>query len=150
MALRSRAHDQLVERVVARLPELPQPWSIEDFIDRLGSVRGRPILVWPYAMTSGLTGMWYPDTAVDHIFVTKAATGRYRDAVILHEACHVILKHGIDTCYDANLDIPIRHSNLLEERIAEDFAITVLNVADQRAYLRGRSQLAKSFGARYA
>jgi len=86
------------ERVntLLRHVELPQPWSMNSFIDRLEVHRGRQIDLYPFTWTPdlGSTGAW--DRYDDHDVIAYAAntTAAHQDYNILHEVGHMISNHA--------------------------------------------------------
>jgi hypothetical protein len=87
-----------MERVntLLRNVELPQPWSMNSFIDRLEAYRGRQIDLYPFTWTPdlGSTGAW--ERYDDHDVIAYAAntTAAHQDYNILHEVGHMISSHG--------------------------------------------------------
>lgn len=73
---------------------LPDPWDIDQFLDRLEAHRGRAIDLCPVRWTPGeSSGAWraYPDH--DVIAYSENTSGFHQDAIILHEVGHMVAGH---------------------------------------------------------
>jgi hypothetical protein len=132
----------ITEKLIARLPELPQPWDVETLCRALERSRGRPLTLHPVDLPALPFGMWYADGAGDHIFHRSSAAGYYRDHIILHEICHMLAGHGIapqDLAQEPGSANPAvgghraksKACNNSEEQLAETFASMVLKLAGQ-------------------
>lgn len=86
--------DDGVQRVVHALP-FRRPWSIEGFLGDVGIRLGRLITVetLPDGVDREITGLWVPTATRDVIYVSRRATGRYREHIICHEVAHILLAH---------------------------------------------------------
>ncbi|GAA1217960.1 hypothetical protein GCM10009665_04810 [Kitasatospora nipponensis] len=81
--------------LMAKLPDLPRPWGIEELCDALAQQRGRPLTVHPVDLPGLPFGLWYDDGVGDRVLYRSSATGYYRDHIILHEICHLLAGHGV-------------------------------------------------------
>ena len=84
----------LAIRLVALLPDLPQPWDIDVMCRDLARARGRRLTVQPANLPALPSGVWFDDGTCDRIIYRTLATGYYRDHIILHEICHMLAGHG--------------------------------------------------------
>jgi len=128
--------------LVAYLPPIPQPWSVDELCRRLAEQRGRVMLVHSLELPSLPFGLWYDDGKRDHIIYRAELTGYHRDHVILHEICHMLARHNTlasssdagssngDTFELLEQVARNRHSDSQEE-LAEIFASMVLKLACQ-------------------
>ncbi|GHF36002.1 hypothetical protein GCM10010218_16820 [Streptomyces mashuensis] len=117
-------------RLVALLPELPQPWDITVLCEALGRMRGRPVKLHSADLPALPFGMWYDDGRSDHIIHRSSATGYYRDHIVLHEICHMLAGHGTalrDVAAEARAKG--KACNDAEEELAETFSSMVLKAA---------------------
>jgi len=127
----------LAAKLVAHLPDLPQPWAIEALCAELESARGRPLTLHPADLPALPFGMWYDDGARDYIVYRSSATGYYRDHIILHEICHLLAGHGVppqDLGGEATVVVRGQRAKSkafsnAEEELAETFASMVLRMA---------------------
>jgi hypothetical protein len=73
--------------------ELPAPFTIEAFCERLGVCLGRQIVLCPvnttFATRSGACGLWLRIQGVDLFFYERATSPYHKDHVLAHEAAHV-------------------------------------------------------------
>ena len=133
----------LAAKLVARLPDLPRPWTIEALCGELEHIRGRPLMLHPADLPALPFGMWYDDGTRDYIVYRSSATGYYRDHIVLHEICHMLAGHGVppqDLAGESgSAPVALRgrrakskaFSNA-EEELAETFAAMVLRTAGHR------------------
>ncbi|OJF14435.1 hypothetical protein [Couchioplanes caeruleus] len=130
-------------RLVARLPELPEPWHIEVLCRDVARLRGRPLTVHGVSLRGLPSGLWYDDGVSDRIIHRASATGYYRDHIILHELCHILAGHGVPrpkVVAEMTRTGPAgraeqtraRLCDSIEEEVAETFATMVLRAAGQR------------------
>lgn len=95
----SRGHRQLA-RVLANIePLLPVPWSIDVFVERLATSRGRAIVLVPWdfpASEQEPSGLWIPTRKADYVFYAKSASPSRREQIIGHELGHLLLDHVPD------------------------------------------------------
>ncbi|MEV4641733.1 hypothetical protein AB0J80_30755 [Actinoplanes sp. NPDC049548] len=117
-------------RLVARLPELPQPWDVDALCRELARTRGRPLTVHAVSLRGLPSGLWYADGTHDRIIHRASATGYYRDHIVLHEICHLLAGHGRQRTGEQD---SARICDSVEEEIAETFASMVLKAAGQLA-----------------
>jgi hypothetical protein len=132
----------VTKKLIAQLPDLPQPWDVEMLCRALERTRGRPLTLHPVDLPALPFGMWYDDGAVDHIFYRSSATGYYRDHIILHEICHMLAGHGRarrDLATEPGSANPVvggprakrNACSNTEEELAEAFSSMVLKIAGQ-------------------
>ncbi|MFI5497222.1 hypothetical protein [Actinoplanes sp. NPDC051859] len=119
-------------RLVARLPDLPEPWDIEALCRDTARLRGRPLTVHAVNLRGLPSGLWYDDGVSDRIIHRAGATGYYRDHIILHELCHILAGHGVPRRPDQGSASRARVCDSIEEEVAETFAAMVLRAAGQR------------------
>ncbi|WP_030992951.1 hypothetical protein [Streptomyces sp. NRRL S-1813] len=128
----------IAKKLVLRLPDLPQPWDVEELCRALERSRRRSLTLYPVDIPAMPSGFWYGDGESDHIFYGSSVSGYYRDHIILHEICHMLAGHGV-----APRDLAAAHSagpfvrgqgqvlkcHNTEEEIAETFSAMVLKRA---------------------
>ncbi|MFB4193374.1 hypothetical protein [Streptomyces carpaticus] len=76
--------------------EIPTPFNIGDFCDRISEQRGRPLHLHSVPGISGSgapCGVWIATEASDHIFHEAATSPLHRDHIVLHEVSHMLLNH---------------------------------------------------------
>lgn len=82
------------EAFVALVPLIPEPWSVDELVQRIAAKRGRPIAIVPLPLTpQQASGYWLAEHDRDVLVVPESATGERRDAIIGHELAHVLLSH---------------------------------------------------------
>ena len=100
------------------LPEIPRPWDVGEFTDRVARQRGRPIELIPRTMShyaSVATGLWVRRPEMDQIVYDTAGTELHQSHVILHELSHMLCNHeGIAFDRGAVAQRSIRGSDLGE------------------------------------
>lgn len=127
------SHLLAVRRTARRAYALaPDPWDMDEFLDRLEHWRGRPIDLCGVEWTpSSPTGAWYPRRDHDVVVYARNTTGWHQDVIILHELGHMLLNHrphcvlagGGHVLAPAALTHLLDRSRLaVEERQAEHFA----------------------------
>lgn len=73
---------------------IPQPWDINDFLDRLERHRGRDIDLCAISWTLGdSTGAWKKYSDHDVIAYAQNTSSTHQDHIILHEIGHMISEH---------------------------------------------------------
>jgi hypothetical protein len=80
--------------LIARLPAIPHPWSIDELCDRLAAQRGRELVLHSLNMPALPLGLWHNDGERDHIIYRAGIVGYHRDHIILHEICHMLAQHN--------------------------------------------------------
>lgn len=150
------------ERVAALTDLIPNPWSIEAFVDRLSKQRGRAITLQSFQAEGGDApcGFYMSTATEDRVLYPEQANRLQRDHVILHELGHLLHDSDptgnadavtIDPAYAKMLfpDIPLDMiRNFLArttydtdiEQQAEGFADEFRHVIDKR---RQRMSIAK-------
>ena len=81
-------------REIERQVGIPDPWSINEFLDRLERCRGRDIDLCAVSWMPGeSTGAWlrYPDH--DVIAYAANTSSLHQDLIILHEVGHLLFDH---------------------------------------------------------
>ena len=77
--------------------DIPDPFDLAEFIDRLERQRSRKIqLVAIPAMPDGLCGMCVPTGGSDYIFHEEGSSPLHREHIIMHELGHAIMAHEGD------------------------------------------------------
>jgi hypothetical protein len=104
--------------LIARLPPLPDPWSVDELCSGLAEQRGRELVLHPCDEPALPFGLWFDDGSRDHIVYRVGVVGYHRDHVVLHEICHMLAGHG--------------HQRDAEEELAEMFASMVLKLSRHR------------------
>lgn len=95
-ALRSRRRHS--RRLLSDL-DLPEPFELTVFVERVARSRSRPIHLVPVrgAMAGGSPcGWWCPARDFDAIFLDDAATALHRQHIVLHEVGHMLWGHTPD------------------------------------------------------
>lgn len=78
------------------LPDIPRPWDVHEFAERVAVRRGRPIELIPRTMShyaSVATGLWVRRPELDQIVYDTAGTELHQSHVILHELSHMLCNH---------------------------------------------------------
>ncbi|WP_307845905.1 hypothetical protein [Saccharomonospora sp. NB11] len=143
-----RRCEELVETVLSRTG-IPQPWNLNDWLDRLERVRGRDIDLCAVPWSPGEpTGAWQRHADYDLIAYPDNTAGFHQDHIILHEVGHMLFEHSgrcvlsdeearriaPDLRPDAFTHLFGRTSTAVEEDEAEGFAHLVhARVAAARA-----------------
>lgn len=76
--------------------DLPDPFSIEELLNRVSEKRGRPIHLHPFSGIAGdelPCGAWMAMEKADHILVEESTSPLHRDHIVLHEISHMLLGH---------------------------------------------------------
>ncbi len=81
--------------LIAELPPMPRPWSVDELCRRVAARRGRPMLLHALTIPALPFGLWYDDGHCDHIIYRAGIANYHRDHVILHEMCHMLARHNI-------------------------------------------------------
>lgn len=78
--------------------DVPDPFELDLFVERLAEARGRPLVLVPYrfAAADAPCGLWVPLPEADVIFVEEAVGGAQRDNIVAHEIGHLLAKHEAD------------------------------------------------------
>ena len=95
----------LRKRCEARLRQLdlPNPFDVQSFCERLAARRGRPILLYPARSESGPYGLWVAGPSLDVVFYEEETSALHQDHIILHELCHILCGHQPVPLSDAEL-----------------------------------------------
>ncbi|GAB1644376.1 hypothetical protein [Krasilnikovia sp. MM14-A1259] len=95
---------------LARSIDVPDPFDIEALLADLGTRRGRPIVLLPFALPAGApSGLCVAAGSADYLVVTESATGPQRDHIVLHELAHLLLGHQLQAL-DPDADVQLfRH-----------------------------------------
>lgn len=90
--LRSRCQ-QRVEELLQHV-RLPNPWDINEFLDRLETYRRREIDLCAISWSVGDScGAWRQHRDHDVIAYAENTSGFHQDHIILHEVSHMISEH---------------------------------------------------------
>ncbi|MFD0885171.1 hypothetical protein ACFQ08_11515 [Streptosporangium algeriense] len=131
----------VAKKIVMQLPDLPEPWDVEALCRTLQQTRNRPLRLHSVDLPAMPFGMWYDDGSEDHIFYRSSATGYYRDHIILHEICHMLVGHGVmprqlsdesEGYLITGRILRSRAYNSFEEQVAETFSSMALNIIRNR------------------
>lgn len=91
-ALRARCQQRVDE--LLQHTGVPQPWDINEFVDRLERHRGRDIDLCAISWTTGgSSGAWQQHPDHDVIAYAANTSGFHQDHIILHEIGHMISRH---------------------------------------------------------
>jgi hypothetical protein len=77
--------------------QMPIPWNLAVFVERLAAARGRGIELIPWDFAHGgdaPTGLWLPTARADYLFFDAAASPARREQIIGHELGHMLLDHA--------------------------------------------------------
>lgn len=85
--LRQRCEERL------RALDLPAPFDVSAFCDRLALRRGRPIVLCPVELGGVESGLWVAGPTMDFIFFEPDTTPLHQALIQLHEACHIACGH---------------------------------------------------------
>lgn len=89
-----RARCQQRVNVLLQHVRLPNPWDINEFLDRLERHRGRDIDLCAISWSIGdSTGAWRQYSDHDVIAYAENTSGFHQDHIILHEIGHMISEH---------------------------------------------------------
>ena len=84
------------QAVLATVP-VPEPFSVDVFLERLVAQRGRPIRLMPTdSSPGGPCGLWLKTDRVDYVVHERATTPLHRDHIVLHELGHLLCDHSSD------------------------------------------------------
>ncbi|MDT0464792.1 ParH-like protein [Streptomyces gibsoniae] len=79
-----------------RLPEIPDPFNVEDLFLNVSRQRGRPIHLLPRPLPPGSPcGLWISTGTADYMLYEQATTPAHQDHIKLHELGHLLHDHGI-------------------------------------------------------
>ena len=92
--------------VISRAVDLPTPFDLAAFRDRLAAARGRTITLLP--MTTGTAGnrpcgMWVATEDADYVFFEEATSPLHRGHIVLHEFGHMLCGHASSQLDEAEL-----------------------------------------------
>ena len=91
-ALRERCARRVAE--IERDVGIPEPWSVDEFLDRLERFRGRAIDLCAISWMPGeSTGAWRRHADHDIIAYAANTSSVHQDLIILHEVGHLVLDH---------------------------------------------------------
>jgi len=85
--LRRRCEDRLHDL------DLPSPFDVNVFCERLAARRSRPILLCPMPMGRDVSGLCVAGPTVDFIFYEEQTAPLHQAQIKLHEACHIVCGH---------------------------------------------------------
>jgi len=75
--------------------ELPAPFELTDFCERLGHRRQRPIHLRPVALPEGSpSGVLVSTAAADYVFYPANTTPLHQEHIVLHEVGHLLWDHA--------------------------------------------------------
>jgi hypothetical protein len=96
---------QLRQRCEARLRavDLPEPFDVDQFTQRLARQRGRPIKLLPHEFRAAPCGAWIPRATEDCIYFARDTGPLHREHIILHELCHLLCGHQPTSVIDPAL-----------------------------------------------
>jgi hypothetical protein len=86
----------LTARCRARVAELdlPRPFDLAEFADRVGRDRGRPLLRIAHALpVDGPRGLCLSTRDADYIVYEQATSPLHQEHIVLHEICHLLCGH---------------------------------------------------------
>lgn len=146
------SHDRLAE--IVALLDVPDPFDIVELARRIGTARGRPIVLRATDLPAdGPSGMWIATRSADHICYAAGTSPLHQEHIVLHELGHLLCGHESprpdpDTMLRflmPSLNPAVVRSVLgrtaysaPEERQAETFAMLVLERANRLPSLRRR------------
>ncbi len=90
VALRRRCEQRLAAL------QLPIPFTLAAFVERLATSRGRPLTIVEMPSLSeagGPSGAWIATDGADYVFVDRAARALHREHIVLHELAHILFEH---------------------------------------------------------
>lgn len=76
--------------------EIPRPWNLQEFCQRLGRQRGREITLRPVPALAGtleITGAWMACEGYDVVYYHPQTTPWHREQIVLHECAHMLSGH---------------------------------------------------------
>jgi hypothetical protein len=87
---------ELTARCRARLAELdlPRPFDLDAFADRVGRDRGRPLRRIAHALpVDGPRGLCLSTRDADYVVYERATSAVHQEHIVLHEICHLLCGH---------------------------------------------------------
>ncbi|WP_020659610.1 hypothetical protein [Amycolatopsis benzoatilytica] len=95
-------------RKLLRGLDVPVPFEVGAFAERIAARRGRPIRLLPSAGLTGVCGLWIATEAADLVFYEKDTTPAHQEHIVLHELSHVLCDH-----YPVSADLAAHAEDLL-------------------------------------
>lgn len=152
------------------VPELPKPWDVDSFVERVAERREREIKITAVSAREGLNeaaAFWYEYPEYDEIRLnSQNVAGIDRDNNIIHEAAHMLAGHRgvpVSKCEDLASDssvtvvvdeecLPTRvlhrgYYGSFRELQAETLAFTIWEAAGFRLFPDGDNDTARLVGA---
>ncbi|RCG22739.1 hypothetical protein DQ384_34605 [Sphaerisporangium album] len=81
--------------------DLPKPFDVGEFCERLSEKRGRRIVLVPKDLPPhSPCGLCVSTHDTDYVFYQAATSGPHRLQIILHEIGHLLCGHGTETVMD--------------------------------------------------
>lgn len=84
--------------------QLPFDWTIEEFVEAVTEVRGRPIVLAPMpdVVVAGrrVCGLWFARATDDLVLHRVSADQDHQKQIIAHEVSHILLEHAEDASLD--------------------------------------------------
>ncbi len=118
-ALRRQCEERLREL------ELPVPFDVRAFCDRVAVRRGRPVVLRPIVTRSGPWGLWAAGPSADYIFYESDTSPLHQEHIILHELSHLICGHR---------PLPVTETQMLVGLFPDLSADTVRRILSRAAY----------------
>jgi hypothetical protein len=110
-------------------PAIPSPWDWPRLHDAIEQARGRPLLLAPAELPTGLSSLWIATGDIDLIVFSNAADQAEQLLGIAHQAAHILLGHQPGSG-DAT---PSLFPHLVPEFAAATLAISRFSEADELA-----------------
>lgn len=74
--------------------DIPAPFHLQTFCDRLQECRGRPLTLRPFAMPPGSpSGVCLSTQGTDYIFYESSTSSLHQQHIVLHEIGHLLWGH---------------------------------------------------------
>ncbi len=76
--------------------EIPRPWDLQEFCERLARQRGRDLALTPVPQMEGtldITGAWLALEDYDVVFFHPNTSPWHREQIVLHECAHMVSGH---------------------------------------------------------
>ena len=105
--------------------QLPVPFDVSIFCDRVAAKRGRPILLRPTASRAGPWGLWVATESADIIFFEADTSPLHQQHIILHELSHLVCAHT---------PLPVTDPEILQALLPDLIPETIRHVLSRVAY----------------
>lgn len=138
--MRSKRLQRRTETIAAALG-IDLPCDARVFCRSLAAHRRRPIIIIPWELPAGVSGMWCALPTVDLIYHMWSASGMHQQQIIAHEGGHIALGHK--PAHTAVDDL----SPTMVQFVMQERSTAYSTKEDREAELFGTFLLTRSFAA---